>query len=213
MRMNMTVRVGSLLLALLACVTAASATAMPETPGTLTDPVFGLQYDPATVHYEPMPAEIRTICKDFNPDQAYWVFAHVRQGNADFYVVNTVPEDSNGAFVRLEGQDCDENDFGNVYTAHVPAEGYASDIATSPMPGKDEPDVQDEGATAGNYHYVLRYASEEAVLRGLIQDAAVRAEKAWGADVFRQKLCPIDHAYLDKQVPLLGAEVRKYCNL
>ncbi len=198
-----------LLLALPVCAAAASAVAASGKSETI-DPVFGLRYDTAAVHYETMPGQLRQICKDFKPAQAYWLYAHIKQGSADFYIVNTLPDESYGTVVRIEGADCSEADFGNTYTAYVPAAGYSETAETSPMPG-DEPNVQTEGEVAGNFHYVLRFASEEAVLRGLIQDATKRGEKAWGAQAFRQKICPEDDTSRDKYVPLLVDEIRKYC--
>ncbi len=211
MRKTIKVAAGTVILAMLACVTAASVIAAPPEPERSIDPVFGLYYDPAVVHYDPIPAQIRQACQGYNPSDTYALHAHVAKGGADFYIADTVPNGEWAAVVRIEGTKCDEDELGNVYTAHVPPGGYTEAPASTPMPGKDEPNVPNPGEPAGNYHYVLRFASEEAVLRDLIKDAAARGEKAWGAAAFRKALCPVKDDYLETQVPLLGQEIRKYC--
>jgi hypothetical protein len=50
----------------------------------LEDPVFGLVYDTAKVHYDAMPALIRRICPDFEQG-TYWTYAHTEIGGGGVF--------------------------------------------------------------------------------------------------------------------------------
>lgn len=84
----------------------------------VTDPIFGLKYDPASVAFDPAPADLVLTCPDLTNqkwDRKMWVFGKAEDSGSDFLVIGgyyvdrsgkgTQP-DTPGAIVRLEGAHC-----------------------------------------------------------------------------------------------------------
>ncbi len=191
-----------------------SASAFTPPSMVIDDPVFGLAYHPAKIHYEAVPADLVRRCKDLREvgDKESWIYAHVRVDKADYYIINgwhpSQDGDSLGNAFRLEGAKCEGEEAGNMFTGYVPPHGYGGHTETSHLPGIDAPDVPDEGRP-GDYHYMLRSPGEEAVIRGLIRDAEQRGEKAWGVAAFRKQVCS---APANTFAPILNEETRIYCS-
>jgi hypothetical protein len=172
--------------------------------------MFGLPYEPAKIHYEQLQVGLSKKC-DLGQGSE-WIYAKYTRNDAVFYVVmGFSPDqesDSLGNVIRVQGEKCEGDAALNVFGGFVPANGYSPSDATSPVPGRGAPLVPED--KQGNFHYMLRTANEEAVLRGLARDAIGRAEQAWGAKAFRAKICPYDKSF-DRHAPVLGDEYGKYC--
>lgn len=70
---------------------ASSAWAAEHAPRTLSVPVVGLRYEIATLHFDPLPIEIRgkcaTMADNENMRGVFWIYASARQGTRSYYVV------------------------------------------------------------------------------------------------------------------------------
>ena len=91
-------------------------------PTRLTEPVFGLKYDPALVSFEAAPAELTKRCPDLTNsrwDRKMWIFGRSGSSASEFLVVGgfyvrrhgsaTMPVeyDTPGAVVHLRGDHCE----------------------------------------------------------------------------------------------------------
>jgi hypothetical protein len=175
---------GGLVVVHLPCSEANSGERTKNTRAELQDPMFGLSYNRTTVHYELMPESLRHICPNLEKG-TYWIFAHASRKPIDYYLVmGVVPAqngDSLGAALWVRGSKCDSEDSTWMLSGFVPAEGYASQIDTTELPGLKAPQVCDRGAL-GQCHYVLRSQEEEAILRELMRDGISRGIQAWGKE-------------------------------
>lgn len=163
-------------------------------PKTLEEPLFDIAYDPSVVRYTPVPESILHSCR--NGYEHEFVYAHLKSGNSDYYIISGYSSDQDGdslGYVALINEkSCDTYDLGYAYSGIPPENGYKDSGNVERIPGEDAPNVRNPGESGaqGNYHYILRSAHEEFILRGLVQDALQRGIRAFGSeDRFRRKVC------------------------
>jgi hypothetical protein len=163
-------------------------------PKVLDEPLFDISYDPLVVHYQPVPSNLQHICR--NGYEHEFVYAHIKSGNSDYYIISGYSSDQDGdslGYIALVGESrCDTSDLGNAYSGIPPENGYKETSIVERVPGKNAPDIRNPGESGlqGNYHYVLRSAHEEFVLRSLVKDALQRGIQAFGSeDRFRRLVC------------------------
>jgi hypothetical protein len=163
-------------------------------PKFLDEPLFGIGYDPSVVHYAPVPASFLHICHDGYEHE--FVYAHIKSGNSDYYIISGYSSDQDsdslGYIALINENRCDTYDLKNAYSGIPPENGYKETGIIERIPGKNAPDVRDPGESGaqGNYHYILRSAHEEFILRSLIRDALQRGVQAFGSeDRFRKMVC------------------------
>ena len=181
----------------------------------LEDPMFGLVYDAAKLHYDPMPASIRRICPDFNQG-TFWTYAHIQRGPTEYFVVMGVgPDqsgDSLGGALEVTGSRCSDGDSLQMLSGFVPVGGYGAGRTPPGLPGGGAKRIC-ERSPFGPCHYVLRSAEEEMILRDLVKDALVRATRAWGsAGVFRQQACKPSHLEKIPYTPIVREELARFCS-
>jgi hypothetical protein len=91
-------------------------------PSKIVDPFFLIPYDPATVHFEPMPALVKDRCPELRRLYARaWVYSHARTDDTEYFIVygqirvpsekhpgqfTTSLEDDDGLVVALKGTEC-----------------------------------------------------------------------------------------------------------
>lgn len=94
-----------------------SALVMAE---SLVDPFFAIKYNPAEIHFEPMPAIIKNHCPELRRDYAKaWVYAHTKTADTEYFIiygymnaqdhsgkVSAYPEEDDGLIVALRGSKC-----------------------------------------------------------------------------------------------------------
>lgn len=181
----------------------------------ITDPIFGLLFNPATVKYEPMAQKIRTRCAAFGSGN-YWTFAYLRQRETEYFIVvgtsATQDGDMFGTAISINDSGCQEEESAWALSGFVPRNGYpAISSAKAMLPGDKAKEVCDN-PPFGECHYMLRSATEEAILRGLIQDALARAQSAWkGVGGIRKQVCNPGYLQMRSSTPVLRNEVERFC--
>jgi hypothetical protein len=177
--------------------------------------MFGLVYNPAKVHYEPMPQEARKQCRDFQQGK-YWTFAHFSKHSAEYFVVLGVVSgqdgDSFGTAIEINGPKCQEQESKWILSGVVPSGGYRENGTIAHFPGMGAKQVCDKGPL-GDCHYFLRSSSEEEILRGLVQDALTRGTHAWGSEAeFKKAVCSSSiMTDANSGYPLVQQELIKFC--
>jgi len=204
-----------LLLARVGCSRASGQEAGGDRGFQLEDPIFGLVYDTAKVHYDAIPASIRRICPDFEQG-TFWTYARIQRGPTEYFVVMGVrPDqsgDSLGAALEVRDSKCQGGDSTQMLSGFVPSSGYGSGRTPPGLPGVGAKRVCERSAF-GPCHYVLRSAEEEAILRDLVKDALMRAERAWGgAGVFRQQVCNPSVQAANSSTPIVQEELARFCS-
>ncbi len=160
------------------------------------NPVLGIAYDPLVVHYEMVSYEFRKICPKHNyKPQA--IYAHVRSGSADYYVTALidprVDDDAAIAIILVNNGTCVDGDSQWAYSGIPPKDGYLETGTVEQIPGQNAPEIADN---PGDFHYVLRSAHEEWILRSLDKDALQRGIRAYGNEsLFRKAFCDHESKY------------------
>jgi hypothetical protein len=177
----------------------------------VTDPVFGITFNSSEVKYEPMPVAARHLCPDFRRG-VYWTFAHFRKNDADYFVVlGAAPNqdgDSFGTAIEIRGSKCQVADSKWMLSGFLPPRGYSGGSEWNHLPGLEAPEVCDQG----DCHYVLRSAGEEALLRGLVQDALARGTRAWGGMArFKKEVCSPQIMEDSSSMPVVQQELSNFC--
>ena len=121
---------------------------------SLDDPIFGISYLPAIVHYEQMPTRIRTLCQGFEDGQ-YWTFAHYQSGASEYFVVMGISRgqsgDSLGVAVQIKGKKCQTDDSEGMLSGHFSKSGYIKDATSDQLPGHNAPNVCPDGPSGSCY--------------------------------------------------------------
>jgi len=75
-----------------------------------SDPIFGIPYNSAHVHFETAPASIARICKEARGrGRVFSLYAYWKQGDDEYFVVSDAVSDETGIGVVLRhGTDCYE---------------------------------------------------------------------------------------------------------
>jgi hypothetical protein len=163
-------------------------------PKVLEDPLFGIGYDPLVVHYDSVSASFLKVCPAVFEHE--FVYAHIKSGKSDYYIISGYSSDQDGDsfghIALVNGNRCDTYDSKNAFSGVPPENGYKENEIIERIPGKDASWVRDPGESGvqGNFHYILRSAHEEAIIRALVQDGFLRGIRAYGsADKFRKLAC------------------------
>jgi hypothetical protein len=75
---------------------------------TVSEPVFGIQYNPAIVHFEKAPPLIGEACKDMRGKKLY-VYAHLTDHETQYFIVQEYLGEF-GVAVAIRGMQCAEID-------------------------------------------------------------------------------------------------------
>jgi hypothetical protein len=196
------------------CYGASGQERAPDGRSRLEDPIFGISYSYAKVHYEQMPTSLRHICPNFELG-TFWTFARVRKGEKEYFVVMGVRPgqdgDSLGVALVVEGSDCTGEDSTQMLSGFVPSGGYTTGRSSGELPGLGAPEVCD--GPAGPCHYILRSAEEEDLLRELVRDALTRGALAWGGtDRFKGEVCKLSVQKDNASTPVVQEELVRFCN-
>ena len=204
-----------LLLARFGCSRASGQEAAAGRGQRLQDPMFGLVYESDKVNYDAMPAPIRRICPDFQ-EGTFWTYAHTQRGPTEYFVVMGVSPDQSGdslgAALQVRDSKCQGGDSLQMLSAFVPSGGYGAGRTPPGLPGEGAKRVC-ERIPFGPCHYVLRSAEEESILRELVKDALIRAERAWGGSgLFKQQACKPSHLKEIPYMPIVQEELARFCS-
>jgi len=180
----------------------------------LDDPMFGISYQTDKVKYEPMPVRIRQLCSEFKRGE-FWTFAQFRSGTREYFIVMGVRPgqdgDSLGAALQIDGSKCQEEDSTWMLSGTPPESGYSHPTTAAQLPGLGAPKVCPHGP-AGDCFYLLRSATEEAILRGLVKDGIERAINAYGSQApFGKKACTPSQLAGSESTPVVLQELKKFC--
>jgi hypothetical protein len=124
----------------------------------MMDPIFFLQYSVTAVHFELAPNSIRTRCRALRPWARLWIFAHFKNADGDYFIVNgllkdgTLDSENDGFAIQIKGEECTVDGAGNIFH------------------GNGEKDAKT---------YQSIRASQE-VLHGLVEDMLQRYSLAFG---------------------------------
>lgn len=180
----------------------------------MSDPMFGLQFDPAKVKYEPTPASVLARCFGPKPDFE-WTFAHARKDGNEYFVVMVIPGsgegDVFGSAISLKGTRCEVEPSNWMLSGFVPPRGYSRQREPARLPGLGAVSIC-EGLPVSGCHYVLGSAAEEALLRTLIRDGLERGVRAWGSDTaFRKAVCRPPFLVEQSGYPVVQQELSRFC--
>ncbi len=184
---------------LMSCADMTGQAKKPHPPEELMNPVFYLEFNPSAAHYDLAPAKIEGLCRHRDLYSDMRVYAHVKEGDSDLYIVSGLGASDNeyafGLAIWIDGVKCSTADSDWLLNGYRPKNGYAEsgNRVLDKMPGfGDDVKVSDPPGT-GNFHYEFRSAHEEELLRTLIRDAIQRGTRAYGGDaIFRKQVCPPD---------------------
>jgi len=189
----------------------------PEQQGVnlLSDPIFGLSYNPSLVHYDQIPETISRMCRGFKAGR-WWVFAHVQREKDDYFIVmgSVAGQDSDsfGTALWIEGSTCHETDSQWVLSGR-PASKESSGGPARGLPGLDAQRICDHGP-AGECHYQLRSPDEQKVLVDLVTDAIRRASDAYGGIAqFKQRACSPSFVGGLSESPMVQQELQNACSM
>ena len=194
---------------------AATAEVQASEPGqvTLDDPIFGITYSTSSVNYDQIPPEVKQLCPHFN-DGHFWVYAHFRAENGDYYIVMGIrpdqDSDSLGVALWIEGSKCRGIDS-NWMLSGRPKKEYGKAGSLGGLPGLDAPRICPHGP-AGDCYYDLQSADNERILRGLTGDAIQRAIKAYGGEAQFKKYACSPSELSESDAPIVQQELQKFCS-
>lgn len=180
------------------------------------DPIFGLAFDRAKVHFDSLPLQVRNSCPDFQQGK-YLTFAHLRKNSAEYFVVLEVVvpgQDSDvfGVAIEINNSKCHVEDSSKMLSGFIPLGGYHENADKMYFPGSGAKDICDKGPM-GACHYLLRSQAEEEVLRGIVQDALARGTHAWGSKAEYKKAVCSSFIVTDANsgYPVVQQELIKFC--
>ena len=186
-------------------------------PPRFQDPVFGIQYTASSASFEDAPAKIRHLCSSFSQERL-WEFSHVSDGQSDYYIVmgwsHNQDGDSLGTAVWIKGNDCRVSESTWVLSGVPSSNGYTDSKAMEGLPGIDTPTPKScDSDPYAVCNYQLKSAHEEDVLRNLVEDALLKAAKAYkNPEIFRQKACSPSLIKQISSFPVVEQELRKFCS-
>lgn len=73
----------------------------------MSDPVFGISYDPEIVHFETAPSKISSLCSE-SRGQKFWLYAYSRAGETEYFVLSNQESKVSGVGVVISGGKCVE---------------------------------------------------------------------------------------------------------
>jgi hypothetical protein len=188
-------------------------------PKVLTEPVFGITYDPSKVHFEIVPPPVRYLCS-VTFDHEY-VHAHVKSGKTDYYVISgyslNQDGDSFGYIAMVVGKHCETYDMQSAFLGEPPAQAYGITSTIEQIPGKGAEYVRDFGVSGimGNYHYIFRSEHEESLVHLLIRDSLDRSSRAFGGrQKYQSKVCTADQLgiWSESSERASRDELQKFCS-
>jgi hypothetical protein len=185
------------------------------------NPIFGTDYDQLKVKYDDFPDAAKRLCARVdNQVKYYWVYAHYKSADSEYYIVMDKRPDPDGydfaTAIWIHGSKCTEDKQSADWTLSgvPPKNGYGTVDAVERLPGLDAHKIS-FGALSDAYYYTFRSAHEEEILRGLIKDGIQRAVRARGSDAsFRKQACSArimsKHSKFD---PMVLQELNAYCTV
>jgi hypothetical protein len=103
----------------------------------MTDPIFGLKFDPKQVHFDTAPTKLLEHCDELHA-RPLWVFAHAVIGDAEYFIVSGYVEYRPDSASPNSNEF--ESDFGStaILTARncivEPADAFVISVGTDPDP-------------------------------------------------------------------------------
>lgn len=101
----------------------------------MTDPLFGITYDPLKVHFENLPPLLATKCAKLKGRYARaWIYGHLKTTDTEYFLISGLievqedkpggaksiaPEDDDGLIVELQGSKCLVDQAGYFYQQEV----------------------------------------------------------------------------------------------
>jgi hypothetical protein len=71
----------------------------------MSDPVFGIAYDPQRVRFEYSPERIGRLCPDLQ-NRRFWLYAYSKEGTTEYFVISNRESETSGVGVVLRGTQC-----------------------------------------------------------------------------------------------------------
>jgi len=184
-------------------------------PSDYSEPIFGLLVEQGKASFDMLPAAVTAQCKGLG-GTASLVFAHVKDATGDAYILlASPPNDPTGAPIgvtmRIDKSGCTAEKSVWTLSGQAPSGTYVMAKASFSLPGNQAPKLCDAGA-ADSCHYMLRSADEERMLRALVDDAVLRATRAWGGLArFKDKACTPSVMRNNDDYPVVRARLSQLC--
>ena len=80
---------------------------LAQSQSRMSDPVFGIGYDPLRVHFEAAPAKISSLCPEAK-GKRYWLYAYWHDAMTEYFIISNLESSVSGAGVIISGGKCVE---------------------------------------------------------------------------------------------------------
>ena len=182
----------------------------------LSDPVFGIKYNPDIIHFDIVPNDVKNICGGYN-NRNWSLYSHFEFDDSNYYIVmgwDSYPlGDSFGTAVWIKNNKCREVESSWILTGVPEKSGYRKNIGNDTLPGIDEPTP--EVCNSDPYarcNYQIKSQSAENILTGIVRDAIERGIKAFGGKGnFKKKVCT--NINMNISYPIVHEELLKFCSI
>jgi hypothetical protein len=89
------------------------------------DPIFEMDYDTTTVHFEVAPASFGKRCRNLPEWKKMWIYASWKTPDAEYFIVNgwlndrTLDPYTDGIVIELQGTECIIDQPGGIFSGKV----------------------------------------------------------------------------------------------
>jgi hypothetical protein len=141
-----------ILIRMLCLVISFAASSLAHAQQRMSDPLFGILYDPHKVHFESVPSDVLQKCPRLRGRYvAAWVYAHLKTADSEYFLIaglvkfynddanhivsGIAPEGDGGLVVALRGSQClvDQEDYFFTQKPN-PARHATPIVAPTPVP-------------------------------------------------------------------------------
>lgn len=158
----------------------------------MSDPVFGISYDPSKVHFEAAPSRTSRLCPGLR-EARFWLYAYWRDGETEYFVLSNRKSSVSGAGVVISAGKC--------------TEGLPDWILTG------NPEYAPRAASDGNSEAAKRARSIKftpGVLHGLATDLLRRYTAAFGGKKSFIRAVQKDGLSPNNKMPVVKEEFEKF---
>ncbi len=95
-------------LAVLLLMTAPLSSQKKSQPRVMSEPVFGITYDPEKVHFDYAPSWLASRCHEKGANRKFWLYAYLKDGDTEYFVVSDRVSEESGIGFVVRGQKCSD---------------------------------------------------------------------------------------------------------
>jgi len=165
---------------------------LSQSRARMSDPVFGIGYDPLKVHFDAAPAKISSFCSEAK-GKKYWLYAYWQDGPTEYFIISNHESSVSGAGVIISGGKC--------------AEGLPEWVLTGD-PQYAPTEFRDGRLQPRRFEEPIKFTP--AVLHGLATDLIRRYTAAFGGKKNFLDAVQKDGLPPDEKIPVLKKEFESF---